>query len=81
MPPDEHLRSPARALLAAGRFVPILACLPGCAVVAVADAAATVAATAVKVTAKTVGVVADVLIPDSEATPAPSANSAATGSK
>lgn len=50
--------------------------LPGCAVVAVADAAVTVAATAVKITARTVGAVVDVIIPDAD--PAPPA---ATGSK
>lgn len=38
--------------------------LQGCAVVAVADAAATVVSTGVKVTAKAVGAVADVVIPD-----------------
>lgn len=38
--------------------------LPGCAVVAVADAAVTVVATGVKVTAKTIGAVVDVVIPD-----------------
>lgn len=38
--------------------------LQGCAVVAVADAAVTVVATGVKVTAKTVGVVADAVLPD-----------------
>ncbi|HQD82723.1 MAG TPA: hypothetical protein PK929_06620 [Quisquiliibacterium sp.] len=54
--------------------------LSGCAVVAVADAAVTVAATAVKITAKTVGAVADVLIPD--AAPAPqAAPPAAAGSR
>jgi hypothetical protein len=37
--------------------------LQGCAVVAVADAAATVVATGVKVTAKAVGAVADAVIP------------------
>jgi hypothetical protein len=49
----------------------ILFCLPllvltlqGCAVVAVADAAVTVVATGVKVTAKAVGAVADAVIPD-----------------
>lgn len=40
--------------------------LPGCAVVAVADAAVTVVATGVKVTAKAVGAVADVIIPDGD---------------
>lgn len=47
-----------------------LAALPwlqGCAVVAVADAAVTVVATGVKVTAKAVGAVADAVIPDSDA--------------
>ncbi len=38
--------------------------LSGCAVIAVADAAVTVAATGVKVVAKTVGAVADAVIPD-----------------
>ena len=39
-------------------------CLQACAVVAIADAAVTVVATGVKVTAKTVGAVADAIIPD-----------------
>ena len=38
----------------------------GCAVVAVADAAVTVVATGVKVTAKAVGAVADAVIPDGD---------------
>ena len=38
--------------------------MQACAVVAIADAAVTVVATGVKVTAKTVGAVADVIIPD-----------------
>jgi len=38
--------------------------LQACAVVAVADAAVTVVATGVKVTAKAVGAVADAVIPD-----------------
>ena len=38
----------------------------GCAVVAVADAAVTVVATGVKVGAKTVGAVADAVIPDGD---------------
>ncbi|MDI1246169.1 MAG: hypothetical protein PSV24_12275 [Rhodoferax sp.] len=41
-----------------------VACLSGCAVIAVADAAVTVVATGVKVTAKAVGAVADAVIPD-----------------
>ncbi|PRD66549.1 hypothetical protein [Malikia granosa] len=40
--------------------------LPGCAVVAVADAAVTVVATGVSITAKTVGAVADAVIPDGD---------------
>jgi hypothetical protein len=40
--------------------------LSGCAVVAVADAAITVVATGVKVTAKAVGAVADAVIPDGD---------------
>jgi hypothetical protein len=49
------------ALLAAG--------VAGCAVVAVADAAVTVVATGVKVTAKAVGAVADAVIPDGDDKP------------
>jgi hypothetical protein len=44
----------------------IIFSLQGCAVVAVADAAVTVIATGVKVTAKAVGAVADAVIPDSD---------------
>jgi hypothetical protein len=40
--------------------------LSGCAVVAVADATVSVVATGVKLTAKTVGAVADAMIPDDE---------------
>lgn len=40
--------------------------LQACAVIAVADAAVTVVATGVKITAKGVGAVADVLIPDGD---------------
>ncbi len=43
--------------------------LQGCAVVAVADAAITVVATGVKVTAKAVGAVADAVIPDGDDKP------------
>ncbi|HLA33424.1 MAG TPA: NF038104 family lipoprotein [Rhodocyclaceae bacterium] len=50
--------------------IPILICmlslLEGCAVVAVADAAVTVAATTVKVGAKVVGAAVDVVIPDDD---------------
>lgn len=40
--------------------------LTGCAVLAIADAAVTAAATAAKVTVKAVGAIADTVIPDSE---------------
>jgi hypothetical protein len=40
--------------------------LTGCAVIAVADAAVSVVATGVKVTAKAVGAVADAVIPDGD---------------
>ncbi len=43
-----------------------MAALQGCAVVAVADAAVTVVATGVKVTAKTIGAVADVVLPSKD---------------
>lgn len=52
------LRLVLLALVAAGA--------PGCAVVAVADAAVTVVAVGVKVTAKAVGAVADAVIPDGD---------------
>lgn len=45
----------------------VLVSLSGCAVVAVADAAVSVVATGVKVTAKAVGAVADAVIPDGAA--------------
>ncbi|MDQ1314860.1 MAG: hypothetical protein QG662_969 [Pseudomonadota bacterium] len=41
----------------------LLSILPGCAVITVADAAVSVVATGVKVTAKTIGAVADAVIP------------------
>ena len=44
----------------------LLSGLSGCSVIAVADAAVTVAATGVKVAAKTVGAVADAVIPDGD---------------
>jgi len=44
----------------------IVIALQACAVVAVADAAVTVVATGVKVAAKTVGAVADVVLPDGD---------------
>lgn len=53
-----YLRIPALIL--------IISALHGCAVVAVADAAVTVVATGVKVTAKAVGAVADAVIPDAK---------------
>ncbi len=48
----------------------------GCAVIAVADAAITVGATAVKVGAKTVGAVVDIVTPDSDAEKAKKAEEA-----
>ncbi|WP_114970318.1 hypothetical protein [Rhodoferax ferrireducens] len=51
-----------RLLISVGLVLMIQAC----AVVAIADAAVTVVATGVKITAKAVGAVADVLIPDSD---------------
>jgi len=54
---------PIRALAA---VVLLASTLSGCALVAVADAAVTVVATGVKVTAKAVGAVADAVIPDGE---------------
>ena len=57
------LRRPSRLLLA---VVIIPAMVSGCAVVAVADAAVTVAATGVKMVAKTTGAVVDAAIPDDD---------------
>ena len=62
MPHLPSLSRPLLALFLAG----LLSALQGCAVVAVADAAVTVAATGVKITAKAVGAVADAVIPDSD---------------
>lgn len=47
-------------------IAPFLIILQGCAVIAVADAGVTVVATGVKITAKAVGAVADVVIPDGD---------------
>ncbi len=44
----------------------MLSSFTGCALFAVADAAVTVASTAVKVTAKTVGAAADIVLPSSD---------------
>ena len=49
-----------------GASVVTLMALQACAVIAVADAAVTVVATGVKVTAKAVGAVADAVIPDGD---------------
>jgi hypothetical protein len=46
----------------------VILSVSGCSVIAVADAAVTVVATGVKVTAKAVGAVADAAIPDDEPT-------------
>ena len=50
----------------AGMGLVVASLCSGCAVVAVADAAVTVAATGVKVGAKAVGAVADAVIPDGD---------------
>lgn len=55
------VRRPTRAPIALA-LLPLLQ--TGCSVIAVADAAVTVVATGVKVTAKAVGAVADAVIPD-----------------
>ena len=47
-------------------FLSVVLSLHGCAVVAVADATVTVAATAVKVAAKTVGAAVDLVVPDAK---------------
>ena len=46
--------------------ISLVMALQACAVVAVADAAVTVVATGVKITAKAVGAVADAVLPDDE---------------
>lgn len=65
-PPDTKNSHLSSTLLTPWRWlasiVTVLA-LQACAVVAVADAAVTVVATGVKITAKAVGAVADVIIP------------------
>jgi len=62
-PDVRRMRRAARVLFVLPLF-PLT--LQGCAVVAVADAAVTVVATGVKVTAKAVGAVADAVIPDGQ---------------
>lgn len=61
-----HRHSPthARPLAALAAAVLLAFGAAGCSVVAVADAAVTVVATGVKVTAKAVGAAADAVIPD-----------------
>ena len=62
LPPTRHaLRARSFGYLA---LLAAMLALQGCAVVAVADAATTVVATGVKITAKAVGAVADAVIPD-----------------
>ena len=60
--PPTPVHTSLRWLIGAG----LIFSLQACAVVAVADAAVTVVATGVKVTAKAVGAVADAVIPDSD---------------
>lgn len=60
---DHHALKPvSRTVL----LVLLILGLSGCSVIAVADAAVTVVATGVKVTAKAVGAVADAAIPDDD---------------
>ncbi len=59
-PNKSRLNLALRCIAAVG----VLLALQACAVVAVADAAVTVVATGVKITAKAVGAVADAVIPD-----------------
>lgn len=58
--------APLKTVLRCAVGASILLNLQACAVVAVADAAVTVVATGVKVTAKAVGAVADAVIPDGD---------------
>ena len=60
--PPSMLKIGQRLAILASIVIPLQAC----AVVAVADAAVTVVATGVKVTAKAVGAVADAVIPDGD---------------
>lgn len=67
--PRTHTFQTHRTWKTRARWVGIagaLLALQACAVVAVADAAVTVVATGVKVTAKAVGAVADAVIPDGD---------------
>ncbi len=59
-----YLLSPLKFLLCLLTVASLVFSLQSCAVVAVADAAVTVVATGVKVTAKAVGAIADAVIPD-----------------
>ena len=67
--PQPHTSVPLRLRWLPLSLLATLA-LQACAVVAVADAAITVVATGVKVTAKAVGAVADAVIPDGDDDPA-----------
>ena len=59
-------RSTLQTALRCVAMASALLTLQACAVVAVADAAVTVVATGVKITAKAVGAVADAVIPDGD---------------
>jgi hypothetical protein len=56
----------SQKILAALMCAAVCTQLSGCALFTVADAVVTTAATAVKITAKTVGAAADLVIPDSD---------------
>lgn len=64
LPFSRQSPSPLKTLLRRAIAASVIVSLQACAVVAVADAAVTVVATGVKVTAKAVGAVADAVIPD-----------------
>ena len=61
-----HLLRALKAAAAISICAVVISSVAGCAVVAVADAAVTVVATGVKVTAKTIGAAADLVLPSSD---------------
>ena len=61
-----HFLCAVKAVTAISICVVVISSVAGCAVVAVADAAVTVVATGVKVTAKTIGAAADLVLPSSD---------------
>ena len=61
-----HFLCAVKAAAAISICAAVISSFAGCAVVAVADAAVTVVATGVKVTAKTIGAAADLVLPSSD---------------